>query len=92
RRKRVEVKVGPSTLLGAKFDSTLSLNLNVDIMARAARVRANMVVRLAKHIPRGPYLHQLAKGIVLGKVGYAVSVVTPVRFGDSSPQDPCSCP
>ncbi|QQP48876.1 Hypothetical protein FKW44_009335 [Caligus rogercresseyi] len=75
-------------MLGAKFDSTLSLNLNVDIMARAARVRANMVVRLAKHIPRGPYLHQLAKGIVLGKLGYAVSAVTPVRFGGSNPTGP----
>ncbi|QQP53255.1 Hypothetical protein FKW44_005668, partial [Caligus rogercresseyi] len=29
-------------------------------------------------------LHQLAKGIVLGKLGYAVSAVTPVRFGGTA--------
>ncbi|QQP51057.1 Hypothetical protein FKW44_012272, partial [Caligus rogercresseyi] len=50
-------------------------------MARAARVRANMVVRLAKHIPGVLTLHQLSNGIVLGKLGYAVFSGHTVRFG-----------
>ncbi|QQP54394.1 Hypothetical protein FKW44_007216 [Caligus rogercresseyi] len=61
-------------------------------MARAARVRANMVVRLAKHIPRGPYLHQLAKGIVLGKVAMLSQRSHPYGLETVNPQDHLQCP
>jgi hypothetical protein len=42
-----------------------------------------MISRLALHLPRGAYLQQLARGLLIGKVGYAVeAVVAPRLEGD----------
>eukprot|EP00095_Tigriopus_kingsejongensis_P005594 snap_masked-scaffold12_size759060-processed-gene-6.3 protein:Tk05594 transcript:snap_masked-scaffold12_size759060-processed-gene-6.3-mRNA-1 annotation:"rna-directed dna polymerase from mobile element jockey-like" len=50
------------------------------ILARDTKQRAGLVARLAHHLPRGEYLRHLAKGLVVGKVGYAAAVVVPPRL------------
>ena len=76
-------------LLGITIDSKLSLEPHLASVARATRVRAAMIARLSCHLPRGPYLSQLAKGIVLGKVGYAIAAVAAPRL--ESDHTPPSC-
>eukprot|EP00095_Tigriopus_kingsejongensis_P003929 snap_masked-scaffold85_size395806-processed-gene-2.2 protein:Tk03929 transcript:snap_masked-scaffold85_size395806-processed-gene-2.2-mRNA-1 annotation:"1-acylglycerophosphocholine o-acyltransferase 1-like isoform x1" len=45
-----------------------------------------MIARLSHHLPRGAYLQQLARGLVLGKVSYAIGAVAAPRLeGDTSP-------
>jgi hypothetical protein len=34
-----------------------------------------MISRLTLHLPRGAYLQQLARGLLIGKVGYAIATV-----------------
>eukprot|EP00095_Tigriopus_kingsejongensis_P005513 maker-scaffold1409_size42848-snap-gene-0.6 protein:Tk05513 transcript:maker-scaffold1409_size42848-snap-gene-0.6-mRNA-1 annotation:"uncharacterized transposase-like protein" len=58
-------------LLGVKFDSSFStfphgLAHGASVSA-SARQRAAMIARLSHHLPRGAYLQQLARGLVLGK-------------------------
>jgi len=80
------VEVKPSNtieLLGVTADSKLSLEPHLLAVVGAARSHASMVARLASHLPRGKYLSQLAKGIVLGKVGYAIAAVATPRMADS---------
>ena len=74
-------------LLGVSIDSKLSLEPHLDNVAKAARVRAAMVARLSYHLPRGHYLSQLARGIILGKVSYAVAAVSTPRLegNDANP-------
>jgi len=83
-----DVDVKPTSsleLLGVKIDSKLSLEPHLGSVAQAAWIRAAMVARLSCHLPSGPYLTQLAKGIVLGKVGYGIAAVsTPRLEGDTS--------
>ena len=83
------VEVSPANsieLLGVSINSKLSLEPHLASVASAARVRAAMIARLSHHLPRGPYLTQLAKGIVLGKVGYAIAAVSSPRLeGDTAP-------
>ena len=67
-------------LLGVTMDDKLSLSPHMTAVAQATRCKAAMVARLASHLPRGKYLSLLAKGIVLGKVGYAVAAVTAPRL------------
>ena len=72
-------------LLGVTIDSKLSLEPHLAAVARAARTRAAMVARLSCHLPRGRYLTQLAKGILIGKLSYAVAAVsTPRLEGDTT--------
>ncbi|QQP49387.1 Hypothetical protein FKW44_010040 [Caligus rogercresseyi] len=64
------VEVHPSDeieFLGVKFDSgftTVPHNINV---AKTAAKRAALISRLAVLLPRGKYLRQLAKGLIIGK-------------------------
>ena len=67
-------------LLGVTFDSKLSLEPHLAAVSRAARVRTGMVARLSCHLPCGQYLTQLARGITLGKVGYAIAAVATPRL------------
>eukprot|EP00095_Tigriopus_kingsejongensis_P010362 maker-scaffold951_size77354-snap-gene-0.8 protein:Tk10362 transcript:maker-scaffold951_size77354-snap-gene-0.8-mRNA-1 annotation:"rna-directed dna polymerase from mobile element jockey-like" len=53
-------------LLGVKFDSSFSTFPHGASVAASARQRAAMIARLSHHLPRGAYLHQLARGLVLG--------------------------
>ncbi|QQP41706.1 Uncharacterized protein FKW44_016166 [Caligus rogercresseyi] len=77
------VEVHPSDeieFLGVKFDTgftTAPHNINV---AKAAAKRAALISRLAVHLPRGKYLRQLAKGLMIGKISYAAAAVTIPRF------------
>ncbi|QQP40615.1 Hypothetical protein FKW44_014725, partial [Caligus rogercresseyi] len=52
-------------------------NINV---AKAAAKRAAIISGLAVHLPRGKYLRQLAKGLMIGKISYAAAAVTIPRF------------
>ncbi|QQP49566.1 Uncharacterized protein FKW44_010277, partial [Caligus rogercresseyi] len=52
-------------------------NINV---AKAAAKRAALISRLAVHLPRGKYLRQLAKGLMIGKISYAAAAVAIPRF------------
>jgi len=36
------------------------------------------VSRLSNHLPRGPYLNLLAKGLVCGKINYAIAATAPI--------------
>ena len=71
---------GGIELLGVHIDDRLSFSPHGSYVARAARQRANMVARLACHLPRGVYLNQLAKGLVVCKVAYAISAVSSPRL------------
>ncbi|QQP56376.1 Uncharacterized protein FKW44_001007, partial [Caligus rogercresseyi] len=66
--------------LGVKFDTaftTVPHNINI---AKAAAKRAALISRLAVHLPRGKYLRQLAKGLMIGKISYAAAAVTIPRL------------
>jgi hypothetical protein len=70
-------------LLGVKFDAKLTTTPHDSAVAASARQRAAMISRLALHLPRGAYLQQLARGLLIGKVGYAIAaVVAPRLEGD----------
>eukprot|EP00095_Tigriopus_kingsejongensis_P000474 maker-scaffold1054_size66621-snap-gene-0.9 protein:Tk00474 transcript:maker-scaffold1054_size66621-snap-gene-0.9-mRNA-1 annotation:"hemolysin secretion protein d" len=73
-------------LLGVKFESSFSTFPHEASVAASARQRAAMIARLSHHLPRGAYLQQLARGLVLGKVSYAIGAVASPRLeGDTSP-------
>ena len=82
------VEVEPSDtieLLGVRVDCKLSMEIQHTALVRSVKSRASMVARLANHLPRGKYLSQLARGLVLGKAGYAIAAVaTPRREGNTS--------
>ncbi len=92
-RREITVKVDKVTispgssldLLGVSFDSSLSSVPYGKTMVAAARQRAALVTRLGMHLPRGPFLRQLAQGLVLGKLGYAAAAMAPVRLLPSDP-------
>jgi hypothetical protein len=71
-------------LLGMKISSDLSMTNHAKAVAATARQRAGMVQRLTHYVPRGPYLRQLAMGLVLGAVCYAVAVVTAPRLDQAA--------
>eukprot|EP00095_Tigriopus_kingsejongensis_P009439 snap_masked-scaffold108_size357748-processed-gene-0.0 protein:Tk09439 transcript:snap_masked-scaffold108_size357748-processed-gene-0.0-mRNA-1 annotation:"hypothetical protein DAPPUDRAFT_105768" len=54
-------------LLGVKFDSSFSTFPHGASVSASAIQRAAMIARLSHHLPRGAYLQQLARGLVLGK-------------------------
>jgi hypothetical protein len=56
------------------------------MVAAATRRGAGTIARLAHHLPRGPYLRQLALGLVNGKLLHAMAAVTMPRLGSSSCQ------
>ena len=83
------VKVKPSKeieFLGVAFDSKFTTSPQTEKMVKAARQRASMVKRLTHHLPRGEYLRQLAKGLLIGKVSYAIAAVIPPRLGSYDAQ------
>ncbi len=94
QRAGFSINVGTSTitpspcldLLGVKIDTNLSFDSYLKDTARAARARAAMIRRLTYYLPRGPYLSQLATGILMGKVGYAAPAVAPIRLSEHDPR------
>ena len=82
----ISVALGKSIeLLGVKIDNKLSFAPHTTALIQATKCKSAMVARLACHLPRGRYLSLLSKGIVLGKVGYAIAAVTTPRLeGDNS--------
>jgi hypothetical protein len=69
-------------LLGIRFDRNFSTAPYDIALVRAARQRASLIARLAHYVPRGFYLRQLARGLLYGKIGYAVACVVPPRLDD----------
>jgi hypothetical protein len=70
-------------LLGVKFNAKLTTSPHDSSVAASARQRAAMISRLALHLPGGAYLQQLARGLLIGKVGYTIAtVVAPRLEGD----------
>jgi hypothetical protein len=67
-------------LLGVKITADLSMASQSLAVAASARQRAGMVRRLTHYVPRGPYLKQLAYGLVMGKVAYAAAAVASPRL------------
>jgi hypothetical protein len=71
-------------LLGVKFDAKLTTLPHDSSVAASARQRAAMISRLALHLPRGAYLQQLDRGLLIGKVGYTIAAVMAPRLeGDT---------
>jgi hypothetical protein len=70
---------GTLSLLGVTFDREFTTARHDSAVEMAAKQRAGVVARLAHHVPRGPYLCQLAHGLVVGKLlsHAAAPVVTP---------------
>ncbi len=88
------VDIAPSKqleLLGVTFDDGFSVAPHMTNVASAARSRANAIARLALHVPRGPFLSELARGIFLGKVGYAAAATTVPRLcADDATSSACA--
>jgi hypothetical protein len=78
------IKVGPTNemeLLGVKFDNNFTTSPHDTSVAKSARQRAALIARLAHHLPRGEYLRQLARGLVIGKISFALAAVVAPRLG-----------
>eukprot|EP00095_Tigriopus_kingsejongensis_P001523 maker-scaffold220_size252247-snap-gene-1.24 protein:Tk01523 transcript:maker-scaffold220_size252247-snap-gene-1.24-mRNA-1 annotation:"conserved hypothetical protein" len=69
-------------LLGVRFDTKFSTAPHDTNVATVARQRAGLIARLAHHLSRGKYLRQLARGLFIGTVGYAVAAAVPPRLND----------
>jgi hypothetical protein len=68
-------------LLGVSFDSALTTRPQQVRLAAAARQRASRIARLAHHLPRGPYLRQLAFGLFYRKLSYTITTIVPPQVG-----------
>jgi len=73
-------------LLGVSFDNRLSLTPFLCSTAKSAKQLAAIVSRLSHHLPRGPFLSLLAKGLVLGKVTYAIAATAHVKLDEKESQ------
>ena len=67
-------------ILGVEFDRKFSLTPHNNNVAREMRKRASLIVRLAKHLPRGKYLRELALGLSVGMVSHALAAVAAPRL------------
>jgi hypothetical protein len=79
------IKVSPAKemeLLGVKFDNNFTTAPHDISVAKSARQRATLIARLAHHLPRGEYLRQLARGLVIGKISFAMAAVVAPRLGN----------
>jgi hypothetical protein len=88
------IEVSPAKemeLLGVKFDNKFTTSPHDDNMVKAANQRAALVNRLAHHLPRGEYLRQLARGLVIGKIGYAIAAVAAPRLEHNEAQPSTAC-
>ncbi|QQP52422.1 Hypothetical protein FKW44_004577 [Caligus rogercresseyi] len=77
------VKVHPSDeieFLGVKFDSGFTKVPHNISIAKAAANWATLISRLAVHLPRGKYLRQLVKGLIIGKISYDAAAVNIPRL------------
>ena len=64
-------------LLGIKIRSNLSLvDMQKDAVRSANRCVAT-VARLARHLPQGPYLRSLVKGLIGGAINYGAALAPP---------------
>ena len=87
------VEVHPSSeleLLGIKFDSKLSTSPHHAAMAKSAHERAALIAKISHYIPRGAYLSQLAKGLLIGKVSYALAAVASPRLDPGATELPAA--
>jgi hypothetical protein len=77
------VKIVPSDsieLLGVRYDRRLMTKPH-DVQVDAASCqRASLIARLTHHLPRGPFLRQLATGLVVGKISHSLPAVLQPRL------------
>jgi exonuclease III len=73
---------GTLSLLGVTFDRAFTTAPHDSAVEMATKQRAGVVARLAHHVPRGPYLRQLAHGLVFGKLSHAAAAVVTPRTSD----------
>ena len=88
------VEVRPSSeleLLGVKFDSKLSTSPHDTALAKSAHERASLIAKIAHYIPRGAYLSQLAKALLVGKVSYALAAVASPRLDPGATKLTAAC-
>jgi hypothetical protein len=69
-------------LLGVKFDHNFTTSPHDTSVAKSARQHAALIARLAHYLPRGEYLRQLARGLVIGKISFALAAVVAPRLGN----------
>jgi hypothetical protein len=70
------------SLLGVTFDRAFTTAPHNSAVEMAAKQRAGVVARFAHHVPSGPYLCQLAHGLVVGKLSHAAAAVVTLRTSD----------
>jgi hypothetical protein len=76
-------KIVPSDsieLLGVRYDRRLTTKPHDVQVDAASRQRASLIARLTHHLPRGPFLRQLATGLVVGKISHALPAVLQPRL------------
>jgi hypothetical protein len=81
-------KISPSptfVLLGIKFDRKFSTAPHLESVAAATEKPASLIRRISLHLkPTGPYMRQLALGIVHGKLSHALGAVLYPRLSDNN--------
>ena len=72
-------------ILGISVDRNLRFLPYELALETATKHRVALISRLSCHIPRGPYLSCLAKGIFLGKVAYGLAATAAPRLHGTEP-------
>jgi hypothetical protein len=67
-------------LLGVTYNRRFATTPHDKSVAKAARQHALLIARLSHYLPRGRYLKQLAAGLILGKINYALPAVAAPRL------------
>jgi hypothetical protein len=70
-------------LLGVAYNRQLSTGPHDANVAKAAKQRASLIMRLSHHLPRGRYLCQQASGLVLGKINHALPALATPRLSEA---------
>jgi hypothetical protein len=64
-------------LLGVAYNRQFLTAPHIANVAKAAKQRASLIMRLSHHLPQGRYFRQLASGLVLGKINHALPAGPP---------------
>jgi hypothetical protein len=71
---------GTILLLGVTFGRRMTTKQHNLLVAAAVNQRASLIARMAHHIERGPYLWQLAMGLVGAKFNHLLAAVAAQRL------------
>jgi hypothetical protein len=70
-------------LLGATFDQRFSTAPQLAKVLTAVEQRASLVARVVCHIRPGPYIRQVARGLVHGKLSQVLASVATLRLSEN---------